>query len=482
MRSHCGAEREQRKQRARPTRKNAPRNLYQNGLHLQQVHEAVMALNMAIASLPVYDAQTLPEGPFLLSPLVSFVAQPLVNMIGQVLNSRRVILRAVGSAGQLSYIAGCGFTAEQEQTLRASKEEFVSMYVDEQVLAHLSAHQEVLLSSQDLHRRPPFAPAFDTGNLLMLPLFLEEQFAGVLTVFNAASSREYTPEETEFAKIVVVEIELLVECLSILRERIESGTRALVQQEVGYLSNNFLTLASHELRTPLTGIIGNIQLAHLRLARLKRQAREQAEEVSKDIEQVEHPLASAIECARLQQHVINEMVDTLSLQTKPLKVRMKEENLFTLLQETLARLQQSAPKRAIALKVPPTVQAVLIRADGQQIIQVLANYLVNVLSHSPAEGPVTVEVVIADTVAVVLVRDEGLGRITEEQKSLWQRLSQKKGHAIQHEVDVNLGTGFYLCRMLIEQHHGHVGVQSHPEQGTTFWLTLPVEAVLTKGR
>ncbi|HEY7417338.1 MAG TPA: histidine kinase dimerization/phospho-acceptor domain-containing protein, partial [Ktedonobacteraceae bacterium] len=268
---------------------------YQKDLHLQQVHEAIVALNMAIASLPVYDAQALPEEPLLLSPQVSVVAQPLVDLIDQVLNSRRVLLFAMGSAGQLSSIASSGLTAEQEQALRASKDMVASMFFDEQVLARLSAHREVLLASQDLRKRPLYAPAFGSENLLVLPLFLEEQLAGVLIIVKPGVSAGYTPKETELAKILILEIELLVECLDILHERIESGTRALAQQEVGRLSNDFLALASHDLRTPLTGIMGNIQLAQRRLTRLKRQIREQAREVNKSFEQLEEPLASAVE-------------------------------------------------------------------------------------------------------------------------------------------------------------------------------------------
>ncbi|GHO89503.1 sensor histidine kinase [Dictyobacter formicarum] len=472
--SQHSAKCKQEKQETKLARKHAPQK-NMGHLHLQQVHEAVAALNMAIASLPVYDAQMLPEEPFFPHHQISLVALPLVNMIGQVLDGHRVVLLAVGSAGQLSYIAGSGLTAEQEQVLRESKEATASMFFDEQVLARLSAHQEVLLPSQDLCKRPSFAPAFDAENLLVLPLFLEEQFAGALTVFKASSSNGYTREETELAKVLVAEIELLVECLGILRERIKSGTQALVQQEIGRLSNDFLTLANHELRTPLTGIMGNIQLAQQRLTKLKRQIREQSEKASMYIEKIENPLASAIVSAHLQQRVINEMIDALSIPTNPVESRMKEENLLTLLQDTLARLQRSAPKRTIELKLPPKVQEVLVRVDSQQIIQVLTNYLVNALNHSSTEQLVTVELVIADTVALILVHDEGLGTMTEEQKSLWQRFAQREGHAIQYEVDVNLGTGFHLCQMLIERHHGHVGVQSHPEQGTTFWFTLPIE-------
>lgn len=444
-------------------------------LHLQQVYEAIMALNMAIASLPAYDPQMVPEMPLLLSPAVSSVAQPLVDLIGQVLHGRRVALLAGGEAEQLSYIAGSGFTAEQAQVLRAAKDLMVSMFFDQMVLTRLSAHQEVVLESQDLRWRPSFAAAFGSETLLVLPLFLEEQFAGMLVVFKASVCSGYTPEETEFARVLVIEIELLVECLDLLCERIASGTRALVQQEVGHLSSNFLTLAGHELKTPLTGIMGNIQLAQRRLARVKQQARAQVQDVSTSIEQVEEPLASAMESARLQQRVIHEMIDTLALQTTPLQMHMKEEHLLTLLQETLVRLQRSAPLRKIVLKLPPTLQAVRIHADGQQIIQVLTNYLINVLSYAPPEQPVTVQVVVADAVALITVHTERLGSVAEDQQALWQRLAEGKGTINRFPLDVNLGVGFYLCRMLIEQHGGQVGVQSHPEQGTTFWLTLPIE-------
>jgi signal transduction histidine kinase len=173
------------------------------------------------------------------------------------------------------------------------------------------------------------------------------------------------------------------------------------------------------------------------------------------------------------------MIDTLSIQTKPIEVHLKEENLLTLLQETVTRLRRSTHRHTIELKIPPGIQTVLIRADGQQIIEVLTNYLVNALSHSPVDRPVAVQLVLADIVALILVHDEALGLATEEQKALLRRYSESKDHTIHHEVDVNLGTGFYLCRMLIEQYHGHVGVQSDPERGTTFWFTLPIEALTT---
>ena len=401
---------------------------YQKALHLQRVHQAVLSLREAIAHIPEHSELAFPEGSFLLSPPVLFVAQQLVDVIGQVLDCQHVSLLAFRPpAGYLHYVVGSGFTSEQEAYRRKTRGYFLpSDFVDETVLARLSANQEVILPADRLRLPPGVRADFGAKNLLAIPLVLEKRLAGALVIAKAGFDSEYPPEEIELVRVVATETALVLECLLYVHEQAETRARAFVRQEMDRLITEFLNLASHELKTPLTVIKGNIQLAQRRLATLRRQITEQLEHVS---EHIELPLASATQSARLQERIMKELIDDASIQASTLELHMKRCDLLALLRAAVARQQRSAPERMILLEVMATENVVPIIADAERITQVIDAYLANALSSSPLDQPVTVQLTVKDAVARVSVHDEGPGIPVEEQGYVWQRSRTPGGSA-----------------------------------------------------
>ena len=450
---------------------------YQKALHLQRVHQAVSTLREAVAHMPEHLDVASPEGLFLLSPPVLFVAQQLVDVIGQVLDCQDVSLLAFApGAGRVHYAVGSGFTPELEQYHRETSGYFLpSDFVDETVLARLSAGQEVVLPTDRLYWTPGYGADLGVKQLLVVPLFLEQQLVGALAIAKAGVDRGYTPEEIELVKAVAAETMLVIDCLHCLYEQAETRARARAQQELRLLINEFLNLASHELKTPLTVIKGNLQVAQRRLATLKRQLAEQPGGVSEQLERLQQPLASATQSTRLEERIIGDLLDDARLQSNTLELHPARWDLNALLRTAVATQQWAAPGRTIVLEGLPPERVVPVMADAERIAQVITRYLTNALSSSPADQPVTVQLTVEGAVARVSVHDQGRDIPGDEQGRIWERFYHAKRTAVQQELDLNTGLGFYLSRAFIERHQGRVGVQSAPGRGATFWFTLPVE-------
>ena len=107
----------------------------------------------------------------------------------------------------------------------------------------------------------------------------------------------------------------------------------------------------------------------------------------------------------------------------------------------------------------------------------MSNYLTNALKYSAADQPVGVRLQVEGQTAHVRVSDQGPGLSPAEQEHVWERFYRVRGIEVQSEAgraSGGLGIGLYLCRTVIERHHGQVGVQSSLGKGSDFWFTLPL--------
>ena len=147
-------------------------------------------------------------------------------------------------------------------------------------------------------------------------------------------------------------------------------------------------------------------------------------------------------------------------------------DLATVVREVVADQRFATPMRLIALETSALVVNAL--ADGERIGQVVVNYLSNALKYSPAERPIAVRLALQGELVRIEVADEGPGLSAEQQARIWERFYRVPEIRVQSGTGVGLGLGLHICRMIIAQHHGEVGVQSTPGKGSTFWLTLPL--------
>jgi PAS domain S-box-containing protein len=221
--------------------------------------------------------------------------------------------------------------------------------------------------------------------------------------------------------------------------------------------DEFLGIASHELKTPLTTLKGLAQLARRSLERT-------GSAEAKYMEIME------LSIARMQR-LISDFLDVSRIDADKLPLRLERYDLVELCKQIVEE-QFVATGRHIHLDLPG--EAVEVEVDPERIDQVITNLLSNALKYSRAGVSVMVRLFRDADSACISVHDEGIGIPAEALPLLFERFYRVPGTEVQTGSEVGLGLGLYICRTIVERHHGKIGVQSMFGQGSTFWFKLPL--------
>ena len=240
----------------------------------------------------------------------------------------------------------------------------------------------------------------------------------------------------------------------------------------------FLTLAAHELRSPLTALTGSIQLARRRLNHPPAAQQELTSEASaaamqETLQAMNELLERAERHAKGLHRLSSEILNFVRLEeTIQQPLRLEPVDLTALVQSMGEEQEALWPGRTLLMTLPE--EPIIVLADTEQIEQALTNYLNNAFKFSASPQPVTLILRVEQGQARVDVCDEGPDIAPEEQARIWERFYRAPGIQHQSGSSRGLGLGLAICKAIIEQHSGQVGVKSAPSQDTTFWFTLPL--------
>jgi signal transduction histidine kinase len=174
--------------------------------------------------------------------------------------------------------------------------------------------------------------------------------------------------------------------------------------------------------------------------------------------------------------LVDDLLDASRIQASKLELRAEPTELAAIVREAVEEQRQTHPNRTITLAAPTDV--IPLVADRDHVRQVVDNYLGNALKYSPAAGLVEVRIARDGQggTARVSVRDEGPGLPPEEHVHVWEQFHRAPSVEVLSGSGVGLGLGLHICKTIVEQHGGQVGLESAVGRGSTFWFTLPLQA------
>ncbi|WP_053070817.1 PAS domain S-box protein [Halomonas sp. PR-M31] len=230
------------------------------------------------------------------------------------------------------------------------------------------------------------------------------------------------------------------------------------QRKLEQLKREFVAVVSHELRTPLTSIKGALDLINAGAVGVAPPA------------MIEMLTLAQRNAERLGQ-LVNDLLDWEKLDADKMIFDMRRHELHPLLEEAVAINLGYAAQYGVRLELVGERQA-CIEIDSLRFGQVMSNLLSNAIKFSPRGGLVQVCYRVENDHVWIDVIDQGPGIPSEFHPKVFQHFAQAKADDTRHQGGTGLGLA--ISKQFIEQMNGSIGFRSVIDQGTTFWLLLPV--------
>ncbi|WP_460111821.1 hybrid sensor histidine kinase/response regulator [Pseudomonas sp. H3_D04] len=223
----------------------------------------------------------------------------------------------------------------------------------------------------------------------------------------------------------------------------------------------FLAKISHEIRTPMNGVLGMTELLLGTPLSVKQ----------RDYVQTIHSAGNELLT------LINEILDISKLESGQIELDDVQFDLNALIEDCLSIFRAKAEQQNVELIsfIQPQVPRV-ISGDPTRLRQTLLSLLENALKKTD-EGEILIVVALDERSAQprlrIAVQDSGVPMEAEERDALMHAELHSKHFLSATSLGGNLG--LVIARQLIRLMQGEFGIKIGANQGSTLWLTLPLD-------
>jgi two-component system sensor histidine kinase/response regulator len=258
-----------------------------------------------------------------------------------------------------------------------------------------------------------------------------------------------------------------------LRARVRSLVQArrlyeeLVQkngelEKLNQQKNQFLGMAAHDLRNPLNAI--------LKYSRFLQE--EASDKLGSDQVDFLHQIRSSSE---FMLNMVTDLLDITQIESGEMNLSPRPGNFARMTESSVSLNRVLASQKHITLEYDSPKDFPDSLFDSHKMEQVLNNLIGNAVKFSKSETRVFVSVQQDDGKALIRVKDEGQGIPESEIDLLFRPFSTTSVKGTQGEKSTGLGLS--IVKNIVEAHGGQIGVTSEVQVGSTFEVSLPIQAI-----
>ena len=216
---------------------------------------------------------------------------------------------------------------------------------------------------------------------------------------------------------------------------------------------NFMMAVTHELKTPVAIVKLNIETL---------QRREMNVEHKKKI--LEDTLS---ETDRLN-NLCNNILVTSQLETGKYNCLKQPIDMNELLIQTAQEFQNRFPKGSIIYQ--PVEESITLYGEILLIQLLLSNLIENAVKYSAEGSHVLLKLKLTGRKIFLTVADNGQGIQDDEKKKVFEKF-YRTGDENKRKTK-GTGLGLYLCKKIVQSHHGNITITDNQPEGTIFTVTF----------
>jgi signal transduction histidine kinase len=322
-----------------------------------------------------------------------------------------------------------------------------------------------------------FCEQFQVQARVAIPIFVDGDAYGLLSVHQCQGPRHWTEQELRFLEQLVVplgvslhqvllyqqERNLVVELDQQVQIRTNELQRSLVAQErLNDGQTRLLHAVSHDLRTPIVGSL-------LVLRQMQKRHNEG----------ISSPVLKQLEASSERQLcLIQALLEDYRAEDGTLRFNFQTIGYDELIQSTLRTLAPILKQNQAHVKLDLAPALPAVQADTTHLQRVLENLITNALKHNPPGLTVTLTAQIESdgdqNYLCCAVADDGVGIPAEVAQQLFARPYLRSAHGA---TRTGIGLGLYLSHQIIIAHGGQLKVAAGDGVGVRFEFTLPIAQV-----
>ncbi len=231
------------------------------------------------------------------------------------------------------------------------------------------------------------------------------------------------------------------------------------QRQISEIKTDFINNMTHEFKTPIATI--NLALDSIRNPK-----------VIDDKEKVLRYLGMIKEENKRMHAQVENVLRISKLEKNELNISKERVELNDLVEDAITHVELIVEDRGGNIETHLNAEKSSVLANETHFTNVLVNVLDNAIKYSPEQPKIIVTTELAGNNILVHIKDHGSGMSKVAQKRVFEKFYREHTGNI-HNVKGH-GLGLAYVKRIVEDHHGHISVESEKEKGSTFTIKLPL--------